>query len=518
MKGNNSSGQIKVGMILSYINLGIGNIIPLVYTPIMLSLLGQSEYGLFKIASSTTSYLSLMAFGIGSAITRYLIKASTEGGKQEEENTFGLFHLIFQGIAVLTLIVGLVIVLNLDLLYESSIAPDQLNIMKILVAIMVVNTTIGFSATSYNAVVVANERFTFIQIVNILSTVGGPILNLIILYLGFRSIGMAIASLCLSVIVRILYVIYVRKNLDTRPRYDDLPTRIIREVFVFSFWVFISGIVAQLYASTDMIIIGTIPRLATMGAAVYSVGNTFPKIMSGLSQVTPTLFMPRANKMVFGGSNDDELTDLVIKVGRMQGYVVLLVCSGFAVFGQQFITWYVGEAYYEAYWVAIIIMVPVSIPMVQSAANSIMQAKNKHRFRALVYLLIACINVIATLLLVNKFGIIGAAIPTAVAYIIGNGFLMNWYYYKRINLDIPRFWKNLIPIFLVAITLSVCTLLISNYVNFYRLDIMILGMLVYSILYIALNWLFVINKTEKQMIISVISRFNVLGILKRRTK
>ena len=61
-----SSEQIKLGMILSYINLGIGNLIPFFYTPIMLELLGQSEYGLYKIASSTTSYLSLMAFGIGS--------------------------------------------------------------------------------------------------------------------------------------------------------------------------------------------------------------------------------------------------------------------------------------------------------------------------------------------------------------------------------------------------------------------------------------------------------------------
>ena len=51
-----SAKQIKLGMILSYINLGIGNLIPFFYTPIMLELLGQSEYGLYKIASSTTSF------------------------------------------------------------------------------------------------------------------------------------------------------------------------------------------------------------------------------------------------------------------------------------------------------------------------------------------------------------------------------------------------------------------------------------------------------------------------------
>ena len=48
--------QLRIGIILNYVNLGLGNLIPIFYTPIMLSLLGQSEYGLYKLASSFTSY------------------------------------------------------------------------------------------------------------------------------------------------------------------------------------------------------------------------------------------------------------------------------------------------------------------------------------------------------------------------------------------------------------------------------------------------------------------------------
>ena len=76
--------QLKAGIILNYINLILGNLIPIFYTPIMLSLLGQSEYGLYKLASNVTSYLSLISLGLGSAITRYLIKAREEEGKEAE--------------------------------------------------------------------------------------------------------------------------------------------------------------------------------------------------------------------------------------------------------------------------------------------------------------------------------------------------------------------------------------------------------------------------------------------------
>lgn len=76
-----NKSQLKTGVILNYINLLLGNLIPVFYTPVMLQLLGQSEYGLYKLSSNITSYLSLISLGLGSAITRYLIKAREEDGK-----------------------------------------------------------------------------------------------------------------------------------------------------------------------------------------------------------------------------------------------------------------------------------------------------------------------------------------------------------------------------------------------------------------------------------------------------
>ena len=81
--------QLKIGILLNYVNMILGNLIPIFYTPIMLSLLGQSEYGLYKLSSSVTSYLSLISLGIGAAITRYLIKAREEEGKDAEERRVG---------------------------------------------------------------------------------------------------------------------------------------------------------------------------------------------------------------------------------------------------------------------------------------------------------------------------------------------------------------------------------------------------------------------------------------------
>ena len=41
--------QLRAGALLSYINLAIGCLIPMLYTPVMLELLGQAEYGLYSL-------------------------------------------------------------------------------------------------------------------------------------------------------------------------------------------------------------------------------------------------------------------------------------------------------------------------------------------------------------------------------------------------------------------------------------------------------------------------------------
>ena len=157
------NNQLKIGIMLNYLNMILGNLIPIFYTPIMLSLLGQSEYGLYKLSSSVTSYLSLISLGIGAAITRYLIKAREEQGKHAEERMLGLFVVIFHVIAVLAFIVGTALVFCLPVWYGDALTAPELRRMKILVFLMVCNTALGFSQSPYGAVVSSHERFVFQQ-------------------------------------------------------------------------------------------------------------------------------------------------------------------------------------------------------------------------------------------------------------------------------------------------------------------------------------------------------------------
>ena len=499
--------QLKIGIVLNYINIILGNLIPVFYTPIMLSLLGQEEYGLYKLSSSVTSYLSLISLGIGSAVVRYLIKAREEEGKEAEERVLGLFVIIFHVISAAALLIGTVLAFNLGRFYGQSLSVMELARMKVLVLIMVCNTALSFSQTPYASAVNAHEQFVFLQFANILTTCIGPIANLVALYLGFASIGMAISSLLIGLSCRVAYFAYVRKHMHLRAKYDHLPLHLIKEILLFSFWVFLANIVSQLYNATDTILIGAIPALATAGVAVYSVGNTFNSIVFSLSTGMSSLLTPKANKMVFQSASNQELTDLCIRVGRIQCLIISLVVSGFIAFGKPFIFFYVGETYFDAYWVAVLMMVPNMIPLVQSMCLSIITAQNQHRFRSIVYLVIAIMNVIGTWILMQHFGVIGAAFMTGFALILGTGFTMNWYYHKKTGLDMIRFWKSVGRIYIIPVIMCIITKGISSVVDFYNLQVMLVGIVLYTLIYCVLNWKMVMNEYEKDLIRKPFQRY-----------
>ena len=494
--------QLKIGIIFNYLNMLLGNLIPIFYTPIMLTLLGQDEYGLYKLSSSLTSYLSLISLGIGSAVTRYLIKARTEEGKESEEKILGLFMAIFQIIAIITFIIGVVLVFNLDIWYKDSLSASELDRMRILVFLMVCNMALGFSMSPYVSVVTAHERFLYLQGMNILSTCVAPILNLIVLFLGYASIGMAVSSLAVGVISRFFYFIYVRKCIHLKPNYKQLPVYLIKEVLIFSFWILLSNIGAQLCNATDIAMIGAIPALATTGVAVYNIGATFNTIVTSLATGVSSILTPRANLMVFQGATKAELSDMIIKIGRLQAYIVALIIFGFITFGQPFIKFYVGLGYEDSYLIAIFMMIPGGIPLIQSMCLSIIIAENCHKFRSIVLLGINILNVIGTWVFLHIWGVVGAALMTGLSLLIGNGIVLNWYYWKKIKLDIPRFWREIIPIFIVPLFMTIVFMAVGSYVNWYNIWTLMTGIIIYIIIFGILNWFLILNNYEKSLFIS----------------
>src|SRR5690606_37032000 len=143
-------------------------------------------------------------------------------------------------------------------------------------------------------------------------------------------------------------------------------------------------------------------------------------------------------------SSNEEITNEMIKYGRIQYTIMAYILTGFILFGRPFINFWAGTNYDTAYIITLIIMIPLTIPLIQNFGISILYAKNLQKFRSLVLILISILNIIITIPLVQKYSGIGAAIGTAISLTLGNTVIMNVYYHKRIGINMIRFWKNIL--------------------------------------------------------------------------
>ncbi len=504
--------QLKAGAIISYVNLLIGNILPFIATPIMLRLLGQAEYGLYGIANSIMGYISLLNFGIGGTIVRYLSKYRAEGN-QQEFRVAGLFTKIYSVIAALVLIAGFAFAANIEI-YSRSLTGKEVETLRKLVILMTINTAVFLPFSVFSSITIAYERHIFNKLIGVLCTIVGPTLNIVLLYCGFGSVGLVMVSTVMNLLTYGCYTAYSIKRLKFKPSFKKTEKGLLREILKFSAFVFLASIVDTLYWTTDKLIIGW--AKGTKDTAVYNIGASFNSYVTAFSTAIGGILIPKLTKMVVKDAPKEEFSAIFIKVGRLQFIIVSFVVSAFVAFGRQFIALWAGPEYSLAYYVALLTMIPVTIPLIQNTGLNILYALNKHRFRSVLYACIAVVNVVLTFLWVEQYGIIGASVATCLAYVVGNIIMINWYYHKKIGIDIPLFWRNIIkmsPVMLITGTVAwfaMDALTVNSWLIFFACA----G--VYTAVYLSLAFVFMMNRYERDMFVKPIKK--VLGKLRLKKK
>lgn len=489
--------QLKIGAVLSYTNLLIGNIIPFIYTPIMLRLLGQAGYGLYGIAQSIMGYIGLLNFGVGGTIIRYLSKYRAEANKGQEERVAGLFIKIYVVVCCLILAAGFLFAANIQI-YSRSLNASEVETLRVLVILMTLNTAVFLPFSVFSSVVLAHEQYIFSKLVGMLSSIAAPLLNLALLFCGFGSFGLVISSTILNFITYAMYTIYAVRKLQIKPSFKKTEQGLLREILKFSFFVFLASMVDILYWSTDKLIIGW--AIGSVATAVYNIGASFNGYVTNLSTAISGLLVPRLTEMVVKNAPTERFTEIFIKVGRLQFIIISFIVSAFVAFGRQFIALWAGPGYEEAYFIALLTMIPVTVPLIQNTGLNILYAQNRHKFRSIVYLCVAVVNVGLTFWWVEDYGIIGAAMATYIAYVLGNILIINWYYYKRIGLDIPLFWKNILKMCPVMIVMGTAWWFLLNTISINNWLVFFLLAAVYTAIYFLSAYRFMMNQYERDII------------------
>ena len=200
--------QLKLGSVLAYLQMALNVIVGVVYTPIMLRLLGKSEYGLYSTVSSTISMLAVLSLGFNSGYIRYYSIYKKRKDEDAISRLNGLFLIIFAIIGFVALICGIYLSTHLELVFDHGLTAAEYTIARRLMLLLTVNMAISFPMSVFQNIISAHERYVFLKLMGMAKTVISPLIALPLLLMGYRSVAMVVATLLVSVIVDVAYFIY----------------------------------------------------------------------------------------------------------------------------------------------------------------------------------------------------------------------------------------------------------------------------------------------------------------------
>ena len=501
--------QLRWGSILSYVQIVVNVLIGLLYTPVMLKLLGQSEYGLYNTVSSTIAMLNVLSLGFNSSYIRYYARYAVQKDTRRINSLNGIFLIVFTIIGLIALVCGLFLTSHLELVFDQGLTASEYATAKVLMLILTVNLAISFPMSTFTSIISAHERYVFLKLMGIVKTVISPLLTLPLLLAGYGSVAMVVITTLVTLLMDAVYFFYARKKLEMRFAFHGFEKGILRNLLVYSSFIAINIVVDQINSNMDKFLLGRF--VGTEEVAVYAIGYTLYHYYMFFSLGVSSVFSPRIHRIVNSTQLDSpeqkrQLTKLFVRVGRIQYLILALVATGFFFFGRQFIVMWTDSEYGNSYYVALLLIFSATVPFIQNVGIEIQRALNRHVFSSICYLMMALVNLAVSIELCQRFGAVGSAAGTALAFVLANGLIMNVYYHKRCNIDILYFWRCILRMSLGLILPLITGALIVQLWDCYKPIPFLLGIPAYTLVYCCSMWLFGLDKEEKQKIISGIRR------------
>ena len=448
--------QAKIGAILSYVAIAFNTVAGLLYTPWMVVTIGASDYGLYTLAMSIINFF-LLDFGLGNAVSRFLSKYYAMGDREKANLFLGIVYKIYALLATCLAVIFVVIFLSIDSIY-ANLTVEQLPIFKGLFAIAACYSVLSFSFISFDGILVSNEKFIALNIINLVQKVLTVALIIVALILGMGVYALVAINAIVGAAAIISKLLFIRCKTDARPKLTFFDKGFAKEILGFSAWVMISQLCQRFIFSvmpTILAMFSNASEIAIFGLAVSLEGYVWT-----VANALNGLMMPGVSRVLESGDRS-RLQSLMEKIGRIQVYVIGLIVLGFVSLGDCFVLNWVGPDFDALYICTVLLIVPSLLELPQLVAGTAIVASGEVKAKAFVFVAMAVINVALSIPLASMFGAPGACFSIFIAYCSRTAG-MSFLYVKKLGVRMGSFFMRTYSSWLFPAALALATGFLSK--------------------------------------------------------
>lgn len=490
-----AKSEVKWGALLSYVLIALNSIYGLIIMPFVLGAIGESEYGVYKTIGAMTATISVMELGLGSTMQKYIAqyRAQKEEKKAYNYSAMCLIQAVVMAFAMA--VVGLCLFFTLEPVYGNTFTVSEMYRAKQVYIVLVCYVVFHIFENVLFGIISGYNRFIFTNSVKLTTLISKILIYLIILPIFKNSLAIVLTMLVLEFVIIAAECVYIKFVLKHKIKLYSWDKAVFKETFLYTILLFVQSIIIQFNGNVDNMVIGAV--IGTSAVTVYSfaiqIFNMYEQCATSVSGV----ILPSVTKVVFSGAKPKELENLVVKYGRAQWAILGAALGGFICLGKEFFSLWLGKGFEDCYYLALILMVPVTFPLIVNTCLAILKAKNLLLFRTIALAYSAVINVVFTIIGTKLWGFYAAAAGTAISTVIGSVLSLNIYYQIKLKMNMFRVYFRIMHkiVLCIAIPTVIC-ILINPYFGVSWFSF-IAKAAVFLAIYGVLMILFGLNENEK---------------------
>ncbi len=465
-------------------------------SPVVVSHLGNTGYGIWVLTGALTGYLGLLDVGVRGATSRYVAKLHTQanhqGASRVVSSALGIFSV---GGMVAILLAALLAyfalgIFNIPAEYEAA--------ARLVLLLTGFNVGVSLVAGVFGGVLTGLQRFDIANAIEVASTGLRALVYLAALKTGHGIVALAWINLIFAVITGLAYAgISLRFYPQLEVRSGHCNRESLRLIFSFSAYSFLLLLANRIIFFADALVIGLfLPvSMITFFAIATNLSSYARELLSGIW----TTATPLASSLEAQGLHG-QVGRMLLSRSRFGMLLMIPIGITFVVRGHSFIGMWMGAEYaHPSGLVLQILTVGLVMASGNMIANATMLGISKHKAVVPAALGEAVCNLALSVALIRPYGIYGVAWGTTLPSLLVS--LLFWPWYVRRTLQIPvrsyvmAVWGR--P-FLAAAPFALATFLVEKYWTASHLLLFFVQVAMVLPLALAGFWYVCFTRTERQ--------------------
>jgi len=421
----------------TWLGLAVQGIVGFLLSPFILHRLGDEAFSMWILIFALTGYFGLLDLGIRSSIVRYTARFLASDDKLALSTYLSTSLTFYALVALIVLCLTGIGYFCLPSLFKIPTA--LLATARLVFLLAGIGVALTFPLSVFTGALEGLQKFSWLQLSQIGITLLRAALTVVALLNGGGLLAIGIITVAINVFGYVVFALLALWAMPVRLHLGAVDMPAFRKMANYGLFAFAILAAEKLRFQSDAMVIGAF--LPATAITIFSIGAKLVDYASYPVKSMAQIFTPMTSE--FHAKDEFSRLQRIFFAGnRACALIVFPICVTLVMLGHNIIAAWVGARYVNAYSVLLLLIVPRTIYIAQSTSTKILLGMGQHRVLASILLMEGVANVLLSLILVRKLGVVGVALGTAIPLLLTGVLFLPHHLCNVLNVPISTFLRR----------------------------------------------------------------------------